>query len=63
MLMMVTSFYPLRGALYLSAPGLAGMSAASLAFYYLDHIVSKNQIQLPVKRHRYSHIRKNILND
>ncbi|OGN88048.1 MAG: hypothetical protein A2158_03195 [Chloroflexi bacterium RBG_13_46_14] len=61
--MMMTSFYPLRGILYLSAAGFAWMAAATLALYYLDHIITDNQIQLPVKWHRYGHICENILND
>ena len=61
MIMVVTSFHPLRGALYLSATRFSGMTAAALMLYYLDHIVAEDQIQLPVKRHRYCHICENIL--
>jgi hypothetical protein len=61
MIMMMTSFHPLRGVLYLSATGFAGVTAATLTLYYLDHIIAENQVQLPVKRHRYSHICENIL--
>ena len=60
---MMTCFSPLRGALYLSTAWFAGMTAAALAFCYLYHIVTKNQIYLLVKRHRYGHICKDILYD
>jgi len=61
MIMMMTAFSPLRGVLYLSATGFAGMTAASLALCYLDHIIAEYQIQFPVKRHWYGHICENIL--
>lgn len=60
MIMVVISFFPLRGELYLSTAGFTGMTAASPAFYYFNHIITQYQIQLPVKWHRYGHIRKNI---
>ena len=63
MFMMVTTLSPVQGVLYLSATGLAGMTAAALAFCYFNHIIAENQIQLSVKRHRYGHICEYILND
>jgi hypothetical protein len=44
----------------LSTARLAVMSAATLPFDDLDHIVAKYQVELAVKRHGNRHIGKNI---
>ena len=44
----------------LSASGLTRVTAAALPFQYFDHIVTEDEVQFPVKRHRYGHICKKI---